>query len=100
MMGIVPVQVVGTVKPEDVLFVSPAQPGIAISSSNFCHANLDYLNEATFIGIAFSGRYPENENSVRLFGSWGEYGISTTKIKRRLLYICLLYDYGIFFVYL
>ena len=63
MMGIVPVQVVGSVYSNEPLYASPNRPGLATAGY---HIDTGTLKEAAFIGYAFSARKTDDENSVSL----------------------------------
>ena len=53
MMGIVPVQVYGSVCANDALYASPNHPGFAVSCR---HLDQGTISNAAFIGYAFSSR--------------------------------------------
>lgn len=61
MMGIVPVQVVGSVRPNEFLYASSQYPGMAVSGY---HLSLSEKKDAAMVGVAFSSRVTKNENSV------------------------------------
>lgn len=63
MMGIVPVQVHGSVSANEALYASPTHPGFAVSAR---HLDMYMKNEAAFIGYAFSSRKSEDHCSVGL----------------------------------
>ena len=61
MLGVVPVHVVGSVCANEALYVSPTHPGCAVSGRAL---NAGLLNEASFVGYAFSARKTDDENSL------------------------------------
>ena len=63
MMGIVPVQVIGSVRPNEFLYASPHRPGMA--ESGF-HLKLQEKKDATLVGVAFSSRVTKDESTVRV----------------------------------
>lgn len=63
MLGIIPVQVVGTVRENEFLYASRDHPGKAISGA---HLSRKEQKDAFFIGIALSPRKTKDENSIGL----------------------------------
>ena len=63
MMGIVPVKVIGSVRPNETLYAAPDRPGLAISSY---HLELSEQKEVSVIGIAFGSLKTSDENSVSM----------------------------------
>ena len=61
MLGIVPVQVIGSVHMNEPLYASPDRPGLAIGGHQLDVAR---LKEASFIGYSFSARKTNDETSV------------------------------------
>ena len=61
MLGIVPVQVIGSVHMNEPLYASPDRPGLAIGGHQLDVAR---LKEASFIGYSFSARKSNDETSV------------------------------------
>eukprot|EP00111_Clytia_hemisphaerica_P023073 TCONS_00067879-protein len=54
MMGIVPVQVIGSVRTNEFLYAAPNNPGFAVGDYDL--GTKSEKNEATFIGVAFNSR--------------------------------------------
>ena len=61
MLGIVPVQVIGSVHMNEPLYASPDRPGLAIGGHQLDVAR---LKEASFSGYSFSTRKTNDETSV------------------------------------
>ena len=61
MLGIVPVQVIGSVHMNEPLYASPDRPGLAIGGHQL---DIARLKEASFIGYSFSVRKTNDETSV------------------------------------
>ena len=61
MLGIVPVQVIGSVHMNEPLYASPDRPGLAIGGHQL---DIARLKEASFIGYSFSARKTNDETSV------------------------------------
>ena len=61
MMGIVPVQVKGSVCINDALYASPNHPGFAVSSY---YLNVSLLQSSALIGYAFSSQKAADEKVV------------------------------------
>ena len=61
MLGIVPVQVIGSVHMNEPLYASPDRPGLAIGGNQLDVAR---LKEASFSGYSFSTRETNDETSV------------------------------------
>ena len=61
MLGMVPVQVIGSVHMNEPLYASPDRPGLAIGGHQLDVAR---LKEASFIGYSFSARKTYDETSV------------------------------------
>ena len=61
MMGIVPVQVTGSVRPNEFLYASPRHPGMAVSGF---HLKYQEKKDAALVGVAFSARVTKDESSV------------------------------------
>eukprot|EP00111_Clytia_hemisphaerica_P023072 TCONS_00067876-protein len=63
MMGIVPVKVKGSVRPNETLYAAPNRPGLAISGY---HLEASEQKEVSVIGVTFGSRKTSDENSVGL----------------------------------
>lgn len=61
MMGVVPVQVRGSVAANEALYASVDNPGLAISGH---HLDISAIKDSIFIGYAFSSRKTDDEDSV------------------------------------
>lgn len=61
MLGIIPVQVVGSVRENEFLYASRNRPGKAISGA---HLSRKEQKDSSFIGIALSARKSKDENSI------------------------------------
>ena len=63
MLGMVPVQVIGSVHMNEPLYASPDRPGLAIGGHQLDVAR---LKEASFIGYSFSARKTDDDSSVSI----------------------------------
>lgn len=63
MMGIVPVQVIGSVSASEILYASPDHPGYAISGF---HLDFEKKRDASMIGVAFASHKTDDETSVSI----------------------------------
>ena len=64
MLGIVPVQVIGSVRASEFLYAAPGNPGLAISGY---HLRRDDKVEANLVGIAVNSIETKDELLVGLF---------------------------------
>ena len=78
MLGMVPVQVLGSVHMNEPLYASPDRPGLAVGGHQLDVAG---LKEASFIGYSFSARKTNDDSSVSivLFNSFNN---STSFIQK------------------
>ena len=63
MMGIVPVQVQGSVESNEALYASATTPGVAVSGF---HLTSEQRQESAVIGYAFESRKVQDESQVRI----------------------------------
>ena len=63
MLGMVPVQVIGSVHMNEPLYASPDRPGLAIGGHQL---DVTRLKEASFIGYSFSARKTDDDSSVSI----------------------------------